>query len=57
MTPEGGVVSIGLMKAEGVGKLRTHDRYSPGLHHVAWSADSREELPRLWRGLLRSVLQ
>ena len=56
-TPEGGVVSIGLMKAEGVGKLRTHDRYSPGLHHVAWSADSREELPRLWRGLLRSVLQ
>src|SRR6185437_6276084 len=41
-TPEGGLVSIGLMKAEGTGKLQTHNRYTPGLHHVAWTADSRK---------------
>ena len=39
--------SVGLVKAQGSGIERRHDRYSPGLHHLAWSADSREDVDRL----------
>lgn len=35
------------MKAVGEGATRTHDRYSPGLHHVAWHAESRADVDRL----------
>jgi glyoxylase I family protein len=38
------VSSVGVMKAEGAGRGRAHDRYSPGLHHVAWRAASREDV-------------
>ena len=31
---------------------KTHDRYSPGLHHFAFSADSREDVDRLYQFLL-----
>ena len=34
------------MRAEGAGRERVHDRYSPGLHHVAWRATSREDVDR-----------
>ena len=37
----GDLASIGLMKAEGAGRERVHDRYAPGLHHAAWHAHSR----------------
>jgi len=30
-----------------------HDRYTPGLHHVAWAADSRDDVDRLHAELLR----
>jgi glyoxylase I family protein len=43
----GGITSIGVMQATGEGAGRRHDRYSPGLHHVAWTAASREEVDRL----------
>ena len=33
---------------------RTHDRYSPGLHHLAWRADSRAEVDAL-ASLLREM--
>jgi glyoxylase I family protein len=46
--PGGGFISIGLAKAEGAGRERVHDRYAPGLHHVAWHADSREDVDRLY---------
>lgn len=36
--------SIGVMKAEGPNAGRAHDRYSPGLHHIAWEAESREDV-------------
>ena len=39
--------TIGIFNAKGEGKMRRHDRYSPGLHHVAWSADSRGDVDRL----------
>ncbi len=45
--------SVGLVKARGSGVARQHDRYSPGLHHLAWSADSREDVDRLHELLVR----
>ena len=39
--------SVGLVKARGDGVARRHDRYAPGLHHLAWAADSREGVDRL----------
>ncbi|MEO8112736.1 MAG: VOC family protein [Phenylobacterium sp.] len=42
-----GFCSIGIMKAEGPGAGRAHDRYSPGLHHVAWTAESRQDVDLL----------
>ena len=44
---EEGSPSIGLVKARDGGIDRQHDRYSPGLHHLAWAADSREDVDRL----------
>jgi glyoxylase I family protein len=39
-----GFCSIGLLSARGESAERPHDRYSPGLHHVAWMAASREDV-------------
>lgn len=39
--------SIGIFKAEGANANRIHDRYSPGLHHVAWIAECREDVDSL----------
>ncbi|MFC3079910.1 VOC family protein [Phenylobacterium terrae] len=43
----GQVPSIGLKVAEGPNRDRPHDRYSPGLHHVAFRAQSREDVDGL----------
>jgi catechol 2,3-dioxygenase-like lactoylglutathione lyase family enzyme len=48
------VASIGVMGAVGSGLSRQHDRYSPGLHHVAWRADSRADVDAL-HTLLRRI--
>jgi catechol 2,3-dioxygenase-like lactoylglutathione lyase family enzyme len=40
-----------LSVASAEGRKREHDRYSPGLHHFAWNADSRGEVDRFY-GLL-----
>ena len=42
-----GSSSVCLVKAGDAGAARQHDRYSPGLHHLAWRADSREDVDRL----------
>lgn len=39
--------TIGIFRARGENAARAHDRYSPGLHHVAWIAESREDVDRL----------
>ena len=44
--PDGAFCSIGIKKAEGEGRGRPHDRYSPGLHHLAWRAVSRADVDR-----------
>jgi len=46
------VSSLGIMRATGDGRSRRHDRYSPGLHHLAWRAGSREDVGRLYRLLV-----
>jgi glyoxylase I family protein len=51
-TLDGGFSSIGLVKAEGPGLVRAHDRYAPGLHHVAWHADSRIDVDNLHKLLI-----
>jgi catechol 2,3-dioxygenase-like lactoylglutathione lyase family enzyme len=43
------VCSIGLKPAR---SDRVHDRYSAGLHHLAWHAASREDVDRLHEVLL-----
>ena len=45
--------TIGLFKAKGDGATRRHDRYSPGLHHVAWQAASREDVDALHALLMK----
>jgi len=35
---------VGLALAHGPNAARAHDRYSPGLHHVAWTAESRADV-------------
>ncbi len=45
--PDGSFCSIGVMRASGPNATRAHDRYSPGLHHLAWTADSRADVDAL----------
>jgi glyoxylase I family protein len=45
-----GVITISLANPRSLNK--NHDRYSPGLHHLAFSADSREEVDRLYQNLM-----
>lgn len=44
--------SIGILRAHGPNAARVHDRYSPGLHHLAWTADSPADVDRLHEMLL-----
>lgn len=46
----GSFCSIGIKPAR---RDVTHDRYTPGLHHVAWAAESRADVDRLHAELLR----
>lgn len=44
--------SIGILNARGENAGREHDRYSPGLHHIAWNAASREDVDAMHAHLL-----
>jgi glyoxylase I family protein len=48
----GAQLELGLQAARSDGS-RPHDRYSPGLHHLAFTAPSREAVDALHRDLLR----
>jgi len=39
-----GFCSIGIRSASGPNAARQHDRYTPGLHHMAWTAESRADV-------------
>lgn len=47
-----GFCSVGILNARGVHAGRAHDRYSPGLHHIAWNAASRDDVDGLYAHLL-----
>ena len=49
---DGVFASVGLMKASEEGAARPHDRYSPGLHHIAWSAADRADVDALYELLI-----
>jgi catechol 2,3-dioxygenase-like lactoylglutathione lyase family enzyme len=49
---EHSVFSIGLEPAHGPGKQQPHDRYAPGLHHVAFHVDSRADVDHLYTQLV-----
>jgi len=40
--------SIGIRPSSGANAQRDHDRYSSGLHHLAWSAMSRDDVDALF---------
>ncbi len=46
-----GFVSIGIRNASGANSERTHDRYTPGMHHIAWTAESRADVDALYAHL------
>lgn len=50
--PGGNIHSVGIVAAQSDHAARPHDRYSPGLHHLAWRAASREDVDRLHALLL-----
>ena len=44
---DGNFCSIGIVRARAPGRDRLHDRYSPGLHHLALHAATRAEVDAL----------
>jgi catechol 2,3-dioxygenase-like lactoylglutathione lyase family enzyme len=42
---------VTLLAAKGANAARAHDRYSPGLHHLALAARSREDVDALYEKL------
>ena len=45
---------VGIATASGANATRAHDRYSPGLHHLAWNAEDRADVDALY-ALLKSI--
>jgi len=45
---DGFVTSFGVMRAKPESAEHVHDRYAPGLHHIAWNAASREDVDALY---------
>jgi glyoxylase I family protein len=43
----GDLFEFGLQEARGPNRGRLHDRYSPGLHHLAFGAGVREDVDRV----------
>lgn len=48
----GSAFSIALEPARGTGKQRQYDRYSPGLHHMAFHVDSPADVDHLYTQLV-----
>jgi len=45
--PDGAFFGIEVRPSSGENRARRNDRYSPGLHHLAFHADSREAVDRV----------
>lgn len=48
---DGGIFSIALQPAKPGSSARPHDRYAPGLHHLAFHADGRDDVDDFYRFL------
>lgn len=44
---------VSIRRAEGDGLIRKHNRYSPGLHHLAWRAASRDDVDEFYKLLVK----
>ncbi|MEM7129432.1 MAG: VOC family protein [Chloroflexota bacterium] len=53
----GGFFTIALQTASREGSKQKHDRYAPGLHHMAFHADSREDVDDFYKFLLTIGVQ
>ena len=51
LTLADGVCGIAIRPAH---RPREHDRYTVGLHHFAWNADSRQDVDRLYDRLVKA---
>lgn len=51
---EGGRISLGLRATRPEDRKHVHQRYAPGLHHLAWQAASRDEVDALHRLLVEA---
>lgn len=49
--PGGSFMSVGIVKSRGPNAARGQDRYSPGMHHAAWTSPSREDVDALFAKL------
>jgi glyoxylase I family protein len=54
MTSDGSLQWVILSAAHPDSLDRPHDRYAPGLHHLAWNAEDRDQVDRL-HALLRDI--
>lgn len=52
-TPGAPFTSIGIRDASGPNAWRTHDRYTAGLHHIAWTAASRDDVDAMHVHLIK----
>ena len=52
MTATGNLQWTVLSRAREQVKNKRHERYSAGLHHVAWNAESREEVDQMYKHLV-----
>lgn len=43
--------SLGILDARGADAARAHDRYTIGLHHLAWTAESRADVDAMYAHL------
>jgi catechol 2,3-dioxygenase-like lactoylglutathione lyase family enzyme len=50
--PRGGTFAIALKPAAPASRTTRHDRYAPGLHHLAFHADSRDDVDDFHRFLV-----
>ena len=49
-----GSQSVGIVRASPESACRSHDRYSPGLHHLAFAVDSREDVDRIYQVIAKA---
>lgn len=45
------ITYVGILTARGENAARAHDRYSVGLHHLAWTAESRADVDAMYAHL------